>query len=80
MIGFQKTQAFFLPYQPYPTYTNTVIKSVKLVDRDRMELVIGLNHKSNFQNLELKNKRSKEFMLYLKEALTALNIKLSPPW
>ena len=59
-------------------YSSTVIKSMKLLDRDRMELVIGLNHKSNFQNLDLKYKRSKEFMLHLRECLDAVSIKLSP--
>lgn len=60
-------------------YVDTLIKTVKLMDRDRMELVIGLNHKSNFQNLELKNKRSKAFMLYLKECLDFVGIRVSPP-
>jgi small-conductance mechanosensitive channel len=60
-------------------FSNTLIKRMKILDKERMEAVIGLSHKSNFQNMELKLKRSRAFMYYLRQTLAEMQIKLSPP-
>ena len=60
-------------------YSNVLLKRMKILDKERMEVVLGLNHKSNFQNMELKHKRSRSFMYFLRQVIVEMEISLAPP-
>ncbi len=56
-----------------------MIRDIKLVDKDHMRIEIPLSHKSNFNDMDRKEMRTRKFMFYLKEAIGELEIELSPP-
>lgn len=61
-------------YMPKLAFPN-----VSIIDQETMRLDIQLTHRGNFQDTELKNKRTTSFILYLKETMQQMDIKVSPP-
>lgn len=56
-----------------------VITGFNIVNKDTMQMSVPIFHRGNFQDGELKDLRTRNFILYLKEALTDCGILLCPP-
>lgn len=59
-------------------YLGYCLKGIQVVDREHMEIEFTLEHRTNFQDGGLKDKRTRQFMFKLKEVLNACGIGLSP--
>lgn len=57
-----------------------MLKGYRFIDKDHMAMEMLLQHRSNFQNGELKDARTKNFMLFLKEAVAECGIEFAPSY
>ena len=57
-----------------------MLKSYRFIDKDHMAIEMTLNHRANFQNGDLKDSRTKNFMLFLKEAVAECGIEFAPSY
>lgn len=56
------------------------LKNYKFVDKEHMIVEMLLSHRSNFQNGDLKDARTKNFMLALKDAMVECGVDLAPSY
>jgi small-conductance mechanosensitive channel len=50
-----------------------------IINHDIMEISIQIFHRGNFQDEQLRTRRTRNFVLYLKDAISECGITLSPP-
>jgi small-conductance mechanosensitive channel len=69
----------FLRQNPKDYVPKVVVGGFQITDKESMHMVVPIFHRGNFQDEELKDLRTRNFVLYLKETLTECGITLSPP-
>lgn len=70
----------FLSEHPRDYAPTAAVRNFVILDSTHMTVDIGIQHRGNFQDKDVKDIRSRDFVLFLREALQDSEIELAPPF
>lgn len=70
----------FLAQHPRDYAPMSVMRNFVILDSTHMNVDIGIQHRGNFQDKDVKDLRSRNFVLFLREAIRDSEIELAPPF